>query len=171
MKLLVLGYARHGKDTVAEYLRDDFGMDFRSSSHFLAEACVRPYLAERGITYATLDECYADRVNHRAAWHDAIAAYNAEDPTKLAREILKVADIYVGLRSNREYVAARPLFDAVLWVDASARGLPPEPRSSMDIEYDPYRMLVVHNSRDLDHLRAEVRRVHGAALSLAKAAA
>lgn len=156
-RLLILGYARHGKDTVAEILRDDFGFAFVSSSMFLAEKVVVPYLAERGITYDSLEAAYEDRVNHRAAWHHAIAAYNENDPTLLAREILKVADIYVGMRSQREYEAVYALFDAVLWVSAEDRGLPPEPRSSMDISYELGRMHFINNSGTLADLHEEVR--------------
>lgn len=156
MKLLVLGYARHGKDTVAEMLRDDHGFSFQSSSHFLAEVCVRPYLAEQGITYPDLEACYTDRVNHRAAWHDAICAYNQDDQARLAKEILKVADCYVGMRCPIQYGASKDLFDEILWVDASGRGLPPEPRSSMGIEFNPKQMIFLDNSGSLTDLRKRV---------------
>lgn len=145
-RLLILGHARHGKDTVAELLRDNHGYTFASSSYFLAEVAVRPALAAKGITYHTLDECYADRVNHRAAWYDAISEYNGEDPSRLAKAILAEHAIYVGMRSNREYEAARPLFDAVLWVNAYERTGMAEPRSSMDIDYDPTCMVRVENN-------------------------
>jgi hypothetical protein len=158
-KLLVVGHARHGKDTVAELLRDRHGLSFLSSSFFAAEAVCRPYLAVRGIVYPTLDECYADRVNHRAEWHDAITEFNRDDPARLTKAILKVANVYVGMRSDREYHVARDLFDAVLWVDASGRGLPPEPTSSMNITYDPGTMITVDNNHDLASLEQEVDRV------------
>lgn len=34
-KLLVIGYGRHGKDTVCEILRDQHGYSFTSSSSFV----------------------------------------------------------------------------------------------------------------------------------------
>ena len=36
-KLLIIGHARHGKDTVAEILRDTHGYDFVSSSGMRGE--------------------------------------------------------------------------------------------------------------------------------------
>lgn len=157
-RILVVGHARHGKDTVAEILRDQHGMTFASSSWTLAEVCCRPYLAARGITYDSIDECYADRVNHRAAWHDAISEFNRDDPTSLARVILAKADIYVGMRSNREYRACLDagLFDAIWWVDASGRGVPPEPRDSCDIDFNPECMTLIDNSRCLLALQMAV---------------
>lgn len=157
-RILVLGYARHGKDTVAEILRDKHGFTFQSSSMFAAENVVRPALAAAGITYATLEECYADRVNHRAFWYDSIAAFNEPDPAGLARAILATADVYVGMRSAREYRAARGLFDAIVWVDATARGLPAEDPSSMSITYNASAMYRIDNSRGLRELEATVGR-------------
>lgn len=156
-KVLILGHARHGKDTSAEYLRDHHGLAFQSSSLFLAEHVVRPALAERGIEYATLVQCYDDRVNYRALWREIIEEYNRDDPARLAKEILAVSDCYVGMRTEREYRAARPLFDYVLWIDSSGRGLPPEPRDSMTIVCDPGDMLVIENSSTLDQFESKLR--------------
>lgn len=156
MKILILGHAKHGKDTAAEHLRDAHGVDFRSSSLFLADRVVRPALAARGLEYDTLEDCYADRVNHRALWHELIAGYNTPDPARLAKAILAECDCYVGMRSKREYDASRSLFDAVLWIDASRRGLPPEGGDSMDIVFNPAQMLRVDNGGTLEQLRAEL---------------
>jgi hypothetical protein len=153
-KLLILGYARHGKDTVAEILRDEHGYNFTSSSYFCAEKVCRPYLAERGVHYASLDECYKDRVNHRADWYDAIAAFNAQDPTALSKGILEIGDIYVGMRNAREYAVAKDLFDEVWWVNSTGRGLPPEDKSSMDIVFDPNEMRLIENNGSVDELKA-----------------
>ncbi|MDR7061994.1 MULTISPECIES: hypothetical protein [unclassified Sphingopyxis] len=160
-RLLILGHARHGKDTVAEILRDKHGFDFRSSSFFVAEQVVRPELARRGIVYDSLEDCYADRVNHRATWRDIIADYNEADPSRLSAAILEVADVYVGMRTHREFVASYHLFDEVAWVDASGRGVPPEGSDSMDIEYNPALMLRIDNNGALADLEAEVDRFVG----------
>lgn len=146
MKLLITGYARHGKDTVCEILRSRCDLKFMSSSFFVAERAVRPYLAERGITYATLDECYADRVNHRAHWFDAIVAYNTPDLGRLGRELFETNDIYCGLRNIDEFevLQAEKAFDLAIWVDASQR-LPPEDISSMTIEPDDCDLLLDNN--------------------------
>jgi hypothetical protein len=156
MKLLIIGHARHGKDTAAEYLRDAHGISFQSSSLFLAETVVRPALAGRGIFYDSLAECYADRVNHRALWREIIADFNGDDPARLAKAILVVSDCYVGMRSARELWASRALFDAILWIDASGRGLPPEGADSMDIVFDPAWMIRIDNGGPVEAMRAQL---------------
>jgi|LNFM01.1.fsa_nt_gb hypothetical protein len=154
MKLLILGHGRHGKDTVAEYLRDHHGVSFVSSSLFLAETVVRPALVEHGLDYDTLDACYEDRVNHRVLWRDIIAAYNGEDPARLAQAVLAVSDCYVGMRTDREYLAARSLFDCVMWVDASARGLPNDP--SLTIPFRSDEMVLIDNNGSLEQTYAQM---------------
>jgi hypothetical protein len=156
MKLLILGHARHGKDTAAEYLRDVHGVSFQSSSYFLAANVVRPALAGRGMFYDSLDECYADRVNHRALWREIIGEFNGEDPARLAKAILEVSDCYVGMRTQREYWASRPLFDAILWIDASGRGIPPEGSDSMDITFDPAWMIRIDNGGPVEAMRRQL---------------
>lgn len=153
MKILIIGHGRHGKDTVAEYLRDHHGLSFRSSSLFLAETVVRPALVAHGLVYDTLDACYEDRVNHRCLWRDIILEYNAEDKARLAKAVLAVSDCYVGMRSIEEYCASRPLFDAVLWVDAAARGLPSDP--SLTIEFKP-DMVLIDNNGSLDETYEQI---------------
>lgn len=155
-KLLILGHARHGKDTVAEMLRDRHGFSFASSSYFAMQKVIRPALAEIGINYTSDEECYADRVNHRGFWYDKICEYNGGGPSRLAEEILVDHDMYVGMRANDEYVASRPMFDFVVWVDSSGRGIPPEDSSSMTIEYDPQRMVLINNGGTLEDLAAAI---------------
>lgn len=156
MKLLILGHARHGKDTAAEYLRDRHGISFQSSSFFAAETVVRPALARRGMFYDSLEACYADRVNHRALWREIISDFNHDDPARLAKAILAVSDCYVGMRTARELWASRALFDAVLWVDASGRGIPPEDASSMSITFDPAWMIRIDNGGTLEAMQAHL---------------
>jgi len=120
MKILVIGKARHGKDTACEILRDKFGLSFASSSDFVAERAVYPTLFPK-YGYKSAAEAYADRVNHREEWRDLISAYNAEDPARLAKELLEHHDVYCGMRSLREFKAVRELFDCIMWVDASER--------------------------------------------------
>lgn len=158
-RVLVLGDARHGKDTVAEMLRDRYGLRFSSSSMFCAERVLMPYFASHGVPYASVEECYADRVNHRSTWYDKIQDYNRDDPQRLAREMLEAGnDMYVGMRSAYEFASARRLFDHVVWVDASGRGVPKEGRDSFDIEFGP-GMLLIRNSGTLDDLAAAVDRL------------
>jgi hypothetical protein len=159
-KVLILGHAQHGKDTVAELLRDSHGFSFASSSFFAAEKAVRPALAACGVSYLTLENCYEDRVNWRAFWYEAISAYN-RGGSRLAEEILKEHDLYVGMRSATEFEAAKHLFDQIVWVDASGRGVPPEPTSSFDIPYDPEVMDLVRNDSTIEELEREVNKLVG----------
>lgn len=153
-RLLIIGPARHGKDTVAEILRDEHGYSFISSSFYLAEKVVMPELDRRGISYPDLKACYDDRGNHRELWRDIIAEFNAEDPARLAKMILAECDCYVGMRTPREYFGSRHLFDAVVWVDASKRVSLIDP--TMQIEFDPATMHLIDNNGTLDDLYPKV---------------
>lgn len=150
-KFLILGHGRHGKDTVAEMMREMYGISYASSSWAAAEIAVYPALRERH-GYRSLDECYADRASHREEWRQLITDYNTPDKSKLCREILGKNDCYVGMRCPLEYAASKDLFDYVIWVDASMR-LPPDP--TMGIELD-CSMLVVDNNGGLRDLCGEV---------------
>lgn len=134
-RLILLGHARHGKDTVADLLRDRHGFKPMGSSLFACERVILPWFRDwAGRHYPSVEACYADRGNHRATWFDLICAYNREDPARLARELFEAGhDVYVGMRSAREFEAARHLADVVVWVDALGR-LPPEPADSFDLD-------------------------------------
>lgn len=121
LKLFVIGPGEHGKDTVTEILAQMLGLSWESSSRFVAEAVVRPFLAEMGIRYPTLEACYEDRRNHRDLWRKAIEEFNAEDPQRLSKLIFGEYDIYTGIRSRREFIASREMADLSLWVDAGDR--------------------------------------------------
>ena len=153
-KILVLGHARHGKDTFCECLAEISGLTFVSSSRFCLKKVVWPVLTRPGLTesfldwllltgghsfsaayeiasirekYSTPEECFEDRGAHRELWYNLIRWYNSSDPARLGREIFQENDIYCGLRSREEYEAlARAVpVDCVIWVDAGKR-LPPE---------------------------------------------
>ena len=155
MKILIIGYARHGKDTVAEYLRDHHGLTFKSSSMHTAKNAVFPAL--RGMYgYSTVEECFADRSNHRAEWYDLISKYCESDLARIGREIFQVSDIYCGLRNKREFHAIRNngLVDATIWVDRSD-WLPPEDKSSNTLE--PWMAnYIIDNNRGLNELYRNV---------------
>lgn len=147
-KILILGHARHGKDTAAELLVNickEYGiyLSFASSSKFAAEKVVYPTMPY----YANWQECYADRSNHRAHWFNMIKYYNREDKARLAKKILKDNDIYVGMRNIEEYEACMEagLFNYVLWIDAFERvGL--EDATSINIKKDPTSMYIIPNN-------------------------
>ena len=150
MKILVLGYARHGKDTVAEIIGDVFNLKVASSSQFANKHVVYPILQSE-YKYETEMECWEDRINHREEWFNLICAYNINDKTRLTREILETNDIYVGMRSKEEFEASRSLFDIILWVDASTRH-PPEDQASCTVSMMGCHA-VIDNNGSLDELQ------------------
>lgn len=146
-KILVIGHARHGKDTLCEVLRDRYGLRFTSSSLFCAERVMMPYFRDRLLDpridgamvpppiYSCAAHCFDDRMNYREEWYKAISAFNRPDPTTLARAILEENDVYCGMRSSTELNACKNsgLFDYIIWVDGRFRE-PPEDRSSCTVE-------------------------------------
>jgi len=145
MKLLILGNARHGKDTFAEILNTEFGLKFKSSSQSAADIFIYDELKEK-YGYKTPEECFIDRMNHRAEWKQMICNYNKDDRARLAKEILKDADCYVGMRDRLEINESmkQGLFDIIIWVDASDR-LPLEDASSFDIDKSCADIIVDNN--------------------------
>lgn len=186
-KFLILGHARHGKDTVAELLSDEYGFAFTSSSLFCAEkviweavhnqqAAIDRHIAAgspgmsagqlieelgmmAGREYPSYAECFADRGNFRAAWFSLIAAYCYPEKERLAREIFAENDVYVGIRHPTELNAAinSGLVDISIWIDASER-LEAEPLSSCKVE--PWMaMFTVDNNGNPEDLRRNVRQL------------
>ena len=133
-KLLIIGNARHGKDTVCDILRDTFEYSFRSSSDFCAEKFIYSELKDK-YGYTTYEQCFLDRHNHRSEWYDMIHAYCKDDYARLGREIFAENKIYCGLRNKAEFHAMRNtgVFDYAIWVDRSDH-LPQEDKSSMTLE-------------------------------------
>lgn len=148
MRIMIMGHARSGKDTFAELLSRKTGLSFDSSSMFCARKFI--YDSLKGILgYRTLDECYSDRMNHRSTWASLIKSYNWKDPAKLSREILSSYDMYVGIRSSREFIAAKEegLFDLAIWVDASGR-VEDEGTDSFDIDISLADIVVNNNGTE-----------------------
>lgn len=133
-RILVIGHARHGKDTVSEMLRDHHGFSFTSSSMFCAENVVFPRLRNM-YGYKTAEECFDDRSSHRSEWYHLIREYNSPDAVALGRAIFAEHGVYCGLRHHAEFNALRNAgeFDVSIWVDGSGRH-PPEDRSSCSVE-------------------------------------
>ena len=134
-KILVVGHARHGKDTVAEIIADYLGESHKASSERCASFVREAMLPN--IVYGTDKECFEDRVNHRAKWHSIIKEYCADDKARLGTLIYKDNLIYCGIRDTEELNAILAKFNPyVIWVDAAGR-VPLEASSSMNIEYRP----------------------------------
>lgn len=157
-RIILLGHGRHGKDTVAEILRDDYGYKFQASSVFCAERVMMPYFngLQSHIGYACVEDCFNDRHNYRATWFDQIEAFNYPDRTRLARELFEENDIYVGMRSAKELQACKTagVADLIIWVDASDR-MPPEDASSCTVE--PWMAdYVIDNNGTLEDLKYNI---------------
>jgi glutaredoxin len=158
MKLLIIGHGRHGKDTVAEMIRQHFGLEFESSSQAAADIFIYKTLKDK-YGYKTSEECYEDRSNHRAEWHDLICDYNKADKARLAKAILENADVYVGMRSNAEVEECinQGLFTHIIGVYDPRRPL--EPSDSFDINIWDKADIIIPNAGDLWTLRTKVYKI------------
>jgi hypothetical protein len=175
-----LGHARHGKDTVAEWLRDNRGLSFESSSYFAAKTFLFDKMINDGYHYDSVEDCFNDRVNQRGYWYKSISKFN-NPKDRLAKMMLEVADTYVGMRCKKEFLTCmgydlpkwwqfwknptqvrEPIFDLVIWVDAFERK-PLESKKSMNITfYDVYSTGVefkyVGNNTTLENLHKQLSR-------------
>jgi len=144
-KLLIIGNMRHGKDSLAEILRDEFGMTFESSSQAAADIFLYDLLKDK-YDYKTPEECFEDRMNHRQEWYEAICEYNKDDKTRLAKGIIERTGCYVGMRDRDEIreCIKQGLFDLIVWVDASGR-LPEESSASFNIDKSCADVIVENN--------------------------
>ena len=157
-KLLILGHMRHGKDTFAELLRDNYGLTFQSSSQAAADIFIYDELKEK-YGYETSEECFEDRVNHRPEWHQMICDYNKDDQARLAKGILKNNDCYVGMRDTDEIKECmrQGLFDLIIWVDASERK-PSEPKNSFNIDKS-IADIIIENNGTVEEFEEKVDRI------------
>lgn len=154
-KILIIGHARHGKDTMAEILQKEYGLAFKSSSEAAAEIFIYDSLKQK-YGYKTFIECFEDRVNHRAEWYELIKEYNQNDRAKLAKQILEINDCYVGMREREEILECKRqnIFDVIVWVDGSER-LPLEPPDSFNITVD-LADCIIYNNNSLEEFKNEV---------------
>lgn len=157
-KLLIIGHARHGKDSLAEILSVEYGLTFVSSSQAAADIFIYDELKDK-YGYTNSVECFEDRVNHRAEWYDMICDYNKDDKAKLAKGILELADCYVGMRDRSEIVECmkQGLFDLIVWVDASER-LPLESENSFNID-KTCADIIIENNADFQTFKSKVKRI------------
>ena len=155
-KLLIVGMGRHGKDTVAEILRDRCGMEFSSSSFAAYEIFIYDLFKEK-YGYTSIEEAYEDRHNHREELFKLIQDYNSEDRTRLARGIVNSTGMYVGMRCALEVEACieKAVFDLIIWVDASERIDYVEPSSSISVTKE-HADIVLTNNGTLEQLEAKV---------------
>ena len=155
MKLLIIGYSRHGKDTLAALISQKTEMKFVSSSEFACKSLVFPKLT-RKYAFKTSAECFEFRRFYRKEWFNIISEFNKDDRARLAKEILKTNDIYVGMRCLEEFKASRNLFDKVIWIDAKER-VPIDPNDPFDID-ESMADVTCSNNGTIEDMRAWVER-------------
>lgn len=151
-KVLIIGHARSGKDTLAEIWKEEFGLSYQSSSRAALEIFMFPILCSV-LPYRSMDEAYEDRVNFRTLWFELIAAYNSKDELRLAKAILQKSDAYVGMRRQEELLESirLELFDYIVWVDASQR-IGYESQGSCTIEENS-QMIFLDNNGSYEDFR------------------
>ena len=117
MKIVLIGAGQHGKDTVGKLIEKHGGLKCTSSSEAALELFLFDLLSEKH-GYKTIQEAYENRHKNRKEWYEAIQQYNTPDKTRLACDIMKSGDVYVGMRDPEELHACLEagIFDFVVGV-------------------------------------------------------
>jgi hypothetical protein len=101
MRLAIVGPGQSGKTTAARWFAEHTPLRYVESTSAAAAkvVCGHPSMGDR---YGSLEECYADRRNHRRQWRDIILEYNRPDGLRLYREMAAENDVLDGIRDARE---------------------------------------------------------------------
>lgn len=159
MKILILGDARHGKDTLADIISNFYLLECASSSMFALDTFLYPILIEKyGLKYKSKKEAFKDRVNHRDKWYNEICEYNKDDKIRLAKAMLYSYDVYIGLRDFREVEQAieENLFDHIIGIYDYRK--PRESKESNTADVFKYSDIVLMNNGTIDDLQNKVYR-------------
>lgn len=149
--LALCGYGRAGKDTAAEWFRDNTKLTFRGGCSWTA----LPYMAKRLSADAgrliTEEEAYATRHQDRMKWYNYMNEYRAVDPALLIKDVLKHSDVVCGVRDKCELLGAKNegLLDLIVWID---RDVPVDPTVTYSIE-DADIIIRNHTTKDAFHHR------------------
>jgi hypothetical protein len=156
-KILIIGHARHGKTTLADIL-NEYGYSFLDSSRAASDIFIYERLKGK-YHYSSPEQCFEDRINHRSEWYDLICEYNYHDKARLAKDIMKTSDIYVGMRDNAEIEEClrQGIFDLVIGVYDPRKPL--EPPDSFNIDLWSKSDIVIPNSGTLDDLKAKIQKL------------
>lgn len=143
--LIIFGHKQHGKDTACEYLESKFGIKYISSSLFACQNFLFEQMRNE-YGYATIEECFADRINHRKYWYEAIRDFNTPDKTRLGKQLFKQHSVYCGIRDLEEFDAlkAAGLVRLSIFIDASGR-LEKESSESMKLDIEHADIVITNN--------------------------
>lgn len=154
MKLRINGYARHGKDTVADIVAREYGLVKPDASRIISRYLITSrlpkdwYCAPDGsslLLSEQVEAAYQDRVNHRTGWYNFVSDMGAET---LCLEVMREGDIYCGERRRESFELTKGLFDASIWVDATGRGLGPEPTASCDLTAEGHDYILYNDGTE-----------------------
>lgn len=124
MKICILGHKNHGKDSIARFIENAFGLRYATTSLFALESFLFSKMQAENIgEYSTPQEAYLNREAHRQYLYEEIKAFNTPDLAKLGRSLLSQYDSLCGIRDYEELqeLLDQGSFDIVLWVDAEGR--------------------------------------------------
>jgi len=154
MKIGICGPGRAGKDTAAEFLRDEFGLRYTHGTSLWAATIVWAEMTKTGHGYDTVAECFEDRHNHRTLWARIIGKHNAADPVRMYRDCLQAQDLLTGIRWKNEFDACRAagLCDAWIYISRPGTSDPTCEITAADCDY------VIRNHGTLDEFHGELRR-------------
>ena len=168
-KILIIGSGRHGKDEVARILSEKYGFSFQSSSWLAAEAIFPVLQAVFGFesVQEAFDNRHADfqaalftgrkqlsrthRGSLRKVWKECIQALDDQWIADAIRDY----DMFVGMRTRKDYNKFSSWFDETVWVDASERVEYREPADVLELnEHDA--SYILRNNGTLECLEEAV---------------
>lgn len=126
LKIAICGHGESGKDLAAEMLAEMTPLRYIcGTSKYAAEIVWETWGRKTGL-WASAEECWLARRDHRVRWAEIIAEYNQADPVQLYRDCLSNQDILTGIRWRNEQKACRlaGIVDLWIWID---RKVPPDP--------------------------------------------
>ncbi len=154
MAIAICGYARAGKDTTCNWLRDNTTLNYSKST---SEAAAEYLFGLWPGRYTTVEECYKDRSNHRVEWYQEILKYNGETGIRLYSEMVGLGcTVLNGIRDRKEFSSCceAGLIDLSIWVTREGC----HETGSITLQQSDCD-LVLHNDGTLEDLYAKLARL------------
>jgi gluconate kinase len=140
--LMILGYANHGKTTVAHFIVEHFNLRFVDTSEFIA----KNIMVAKGY-YSDIEQAFSKKTQDRALWYREVQNYNEEDAAALVKALLKDSDIYVGLRDKRELKKTVADIDPfIVWILDERK--PKESTDSCTVSQEMAHIIVKNNGTE-----------------------